>query len=132
MAVENGGVGFDAKLMGGAVDFHPAVGPKFSLEDGVVDAIVEDFCPTAGHRAETRFLQGDQYLPCGEFADLREVVDLNGGEGLHVKLRKAAGEAAKHFKIPVEGKPGMKAADDVDFGRAGSDRLPCDTEDVIM
>ncbi len=60
VAVEHGGVGIDAQLVGGAMDFEPAVVADFALEDFIVDAVVEDFRAAAGQAAEAGLAQGER------------------------------------------------------------------------
>src|SRR5262249_19848143 len=79
VAVENGGVGADAQFVGGAMDFHPAIRAELALEYLIVHAIVEDFRPPTGHRAQAGFTQGDEDLARGEPGNLGEVIDFDGG-----------------------------------------------------
>src|SRR5665213_1401270 len=46
---------------------------------------------------------------------LREIADLDHGEGFQVHLRKTLFQAAQHLAVPVEGQLRVQAAHDVEF-----------------
>ncbi len=53
-------------------------------------------------------------------------------KALRWRFGVAAAQAAEHFEVPVEGEPGVKSADDVDFGGTGGGGFACDAEDVVV
>ena len=71
MAVEHRGVGIDPQLVGGAMHFEPAILADFSLEDFIVNAVVENLRPAAGQAAEARIAQGDQNFPDAQIGAIR-------------------------------------------------------------
>ena len=117
--------------MGGAVDVEPPVGRDFAFEDLVVDTVVEDFGAAAGEGAEAGVAKCKQYLADAKARDAGEVDDLDGGEGLDVQGRAGAADAAEHAEVVVELEPGVKAADDMDFGGAGIRGLSGGGEDLV-
>ena len=119
VAVEHGRIGVDTEAVGGAMDFEPFVGADFSFEGFVMHAVVEDFGAAAGHAAQAGFTKGGQNVADAHAGDAAQVNDLDGGEGFDVELGAGGANAAEHVEVVIEFEPGVEAADDVDFGRAG-------------
>ena len=93
MAVEHRGIGVDPQAVRGAMHFEPAILAHFSLEDFIVNAIVENLRPAAGHASQAGFAQGDQHLADAQMRDPGQVNDLDGGERLDVQLRALPADA---------------------------------------
>ena len=85
--------------------------------------LVEDLRPAAGEGAEPRPLQLTERVGNGKTGDPREVVDLHGGERLHVELGGNPFHRPQHLPVECEGEVGVEPADDVDFGRPLRERL---------
>ena len=89
MPVENRGIRADAQFVCRAVHFHPSVGTQFALEDLIMHAVVKNLRAAAGHRSESRLFERHQHLARRQAGDLREMIDLDGRQGLQVQLGEA-------------------------------------------
>ena len=131
VAIQDRGVGVQPQLVRDAVHVQPDVRADLALEGLVVDAVVEDFGPAAGERAQPRLFEpledpADARGAVGrlvDLGDLGDVDDLHGGEGLDVQVRAevfgGAADGAHQVGVVLPGEVGMQAADDVHLRGAG-------------
>ena len=132
VAVEHGGVGAQAQLVGLAVDANPGVGVGLVLADLVADLGMEDLRPAAGQAAEAGVLElGEDVArrPAGQPA---EPVPLDGRVRLEVQPRMRLVDDADDVEIPVVGQLVVQAADDVQLGRAAALGLGGALEDLLV
>src|SRR5579883_2128506 len=100
VAVEHGGVGFEAYLVGYAGGVEPLIAIDFVVADDVADAVGEDFGAAPGKRVDSGGLELLEGLADRELGALGQVGDFHHREGLEVDLREALLEAgAKIQKI---------------------------------
>ncbi len=124
VAVEHGAVGVQAHLVRDTGSIDPLLAGQFVIADDAAHAIVEDFRAAAGHRIHAGVLQALEHFALADLAALREIADLDHGEGLQVDLRKALLQAAQHLAVPVERQLRMQAAHDVEFGNGFRVTMP--------
>ncbi len=115
VAVEHGGVGTQADLVGGARNIEPLLPADLVVADDPAHARIENF----RRRRRTPgidlagILEGNQGIVNGKLGDAREVADLDHGEGLQVLAGTASLEAAYLVEKIGEREIGMQAADEV-------------------
>ena len=116
VAVEHGAVGMQAHLVRDAGGIDPLLAGQLVIADDAPHAIVKDFGAAAGQGIHAGVFQALQHFALADLAALREIADLDHGEGFQVHLRKALLQAAQHLAVPIESQLRMQAAHDVKFG----------------
>ena len=102
--------------MGQLGGFEPLVAVDFVVADDVAHAVGENFGAAAGQRIHARSFQLFQRLANRELGALRQIRDLDHGEGLEMHLRKALLQAGAEIEEILKRQVGMQSADDVKFG----------------
>ena len=117
VAVEHGAVGVQAHLVRGAGHLEPLLAGQLVIADDAPHALVRR-SPRRRRACESRpaSFRRSSTSRGVIFAALREVTDLDHGEGLQMHLREALLQAAQHLAIPLERQFRMQAAHDVEFG----------------
>ncbi len=92
--VEHGAVGMEPQLMRRARDVQPLLAGDFVIADDAADAFGENFRAAAGQRIHARVLQPFEHFARRDFRALRQISDLDHGEGLQMHLREALLQAA--------------------------------------
>ena len=88
--VEHCGIRENAEAVSRAMNIKPFVGSHFSLEDFIVNAIVEDFGAAAGHAAQAGFSQCREYFANAHVRDAGKMHDLDRGECFDSQIRAFA------------------------------------------
>ena len=90
VAVEHGAVALDAHAVGDAVDLDPLAGVELAVADDLAHLGVEDLGAAARQRAQAGVAQAPQHLLDRQLLALGEPADLDGGEGLEVRVAGSA------------------------------------------
>ena len=120
VAVEHGGVGAQAELVGLAVDAEPGVGVGLVLADLVADLGVEDLRAAAGQAAQAGVLELGQDVARRPAGQPCEPVPLDGRVRLQVQPRMGLVDDADDVQIPVVRQLVVQPADDVQLGGAAA------------
>lgn len=132
MAVEHRGVGAQAQLVSGAVDFEPVAAVRFVLADLGADVGMKNLRATAGHAAEARVDQLLQDPAIRLLGDVTEPVDFDSGPRLDVNFGVGLVDDSDDVDVPVEILLVMQAADDMNLCCAGRFRFECSLANHIV
>ena len=106
---------------------EPLAAVDLVIADNVAHAIGKNFGAAAGKRIHARGLQLFQRLANRKLRALRQIRDLDHGEGLEMHLRKTLLQSRAQIEKILKRQVGMQSADDVKLrdrlGVAGSGRL---------
>ncbi len=128
MAVEHGGVGAQADLVGHAGGLQPLAAVNLVIADNVAHALGKNLRSTTGHGLHPGFLQLHKRVADAQLGDLGQKGNLHHGERLQVHLRESLLQSGDELQEVLERQIGMQASDNVElghgFGVAGSGGLP--------
>src|ERR1700751_1178174 len=94
----------------------PFVAIDFVVADDGAYARGENLCSAAGHGVHASFAQFYQSLVDGQLGAARKIGDFHHGESLDVYFGEAFLEPTDQIEKVLEGKVGMKTADNVKLG----------------
>ena len=116
VAVEHGRIRLQPDLVRQLGGFEPLVAVDLVVADDVAHAVGKNFRAAAGQRIHARGFQLFQRLANRKLGPLRQIRDLDHGEGLEMHLRKALLQAGAQIEEILKRQIGMQSADDVKFG----------------
>ena len=102
MAEHHGGARLAPQLMPDPADVEPVVGHHFAAGDGGPHAIDQNLATPPGQASQPGRLQPLEHLLQRPLADLGEVVDFGGAEGVDVDLRKRRPNVAQQLFVPLQ------------------------------
>src|SRR5258708_23006712 len=113
--------------MGEARGIEPLIAINFVIADNVPHPIGKNFRASAWQRVDARLFHFFERLADRQLRPLRQIRNLDHGEGLHVYLRKTLCQSGNEIKKILEGQIWMQSANNVELGDrlgvTGSGRL---------